>query len=387
MDTAKKLTDFYEALEGPMERLVERCNNAGDLLNNTEEVIAAEAALEKLHRARLSTPAAANANFDALERAAFEAAGVADAAALHQASAPEPEPVALTDEREAFEARFAHLKRYPEVTPEVRQWMWSAWEARAASQPQTTANSVIAAAARALPEEVKELLRVGGGLTTFLGEQQCASSVIRKGLVEDVQRWEKALRDFYAWLRAALAASQPAPVEAQAVPEDPMDWRLPCDVTVGHGTMRKGVALRTLVMRMKVLYEMATGRNADEVAAGRLTIDQEAELKMFRDAAARGFKFEKDSHDYLSLHNGPGRLMQATQMLVRTTSPAPSESEALKAAMWDHCMDLGTRDFAICKRVGATGACWEPIKTSGPVEAAVARNAALSASGQKGEPT
>ncbi len=47
---------------------------------------------------------------------------------------------------------------------------------------------------------------------------------------------------------------------------DPMDWPLPCDVTVGHGTMRKRVALRTLVLRMKVLYEMVTGRNADEVA-------------------------------------------------------------------------------------------------------------------------
>ena len=49
-------------------------------------------------------------------------------------------------------------------------------------------------------------------------------------------------------------------------PADPMDWPLPCDVTVGHGTMCKGVSLRTLVARMKVLYEMATGNNADEVA-------------------------------------------------------------------------------------------------------------------------
>jgi hypothetical protein len=41
------------------------------------------------------------------------------------------------------------------------------------------------------------------------------------------------------------------------VPEDPMDWRLPCSVTVGHGTIGKGCKLRTLVMRMQVLYEMA----------------------------------------------------------------------------------------------------------------------------------
>ena len=59
------------------------------------------------------------------------------------------------------------------------------------------------------------------------------------------------------------AAPSPAPV---AQPGDPMDWPLPCDVTVGHGTMRKGVKLSTLVRRMKVLYKMATGLDADEVA-------------------------------------------------------------------------------------------------------------------------
>ncbi|SFB50782.1 hypothetical protein [Delftia tsuruhatensis] len=49
--------------------------------------------------------------------------------------------------------------------------------------------------------------------------------------------------------RAALAAP--------AVPEDPMDWPLPCDVTVGHGTIRKGCKLRTLVLRMQALYNLA----------------------------------------------------------------------------------------------------------------------------------
>jgi hypothetical protein len=55
------------------------------------------------------------------------------------------------------------------------------------------------------------------------------------------------------------ASSMPPAADAQ----DPMDWPLPCDVVVGHGPMRKGVRLGTLVSRMKVLYEMATGRNAD----------------------------------------------------------------------------------------------------------------------------
>lgn len=54
---------------------------------------------------------------------------------------------------------------------------------------------------------------------------------------------------------------------AEGAPADPMDWPLPCDVTVGHGTMRKGVKLRTLVLGMKDLYQRATGNDADEVAA------------------------------------------------------------------------------------------------------------------------
>ena len=62
-----------------------------------------------------------------------------------------------------------------------------------------------------------------------------------------------------------LAAAPAHP--AEGVPADPMDWPLPCDVTVGGGTMRKGVTLRTLVLRMKGLYQMATGNDADEVAA------------------------------------------------------------------------------------------------------------------------
>lgn len=74
-------------------------------------------------------------------------------------------------------------------------------------------------------------------------------------------------------MHASYAAIQAL---AHAAPADPMDWPLPCDVTVGHGTMRKGVALRTLVLRMKGLYKMATGNDADEVAAR--TPEQRAEL-------------------------------------------------------------------------------------------------------------
>ena len=40
-----------------------------------------------------------------------------------------------------------------------------------------------------------------------------------------------------------------------------------------------------------------------------------------------------------------------------------------------YVMDWNTKDFAICKRVGATGQCWEPIKTTGPIEAAMSAQA------------
>lgn len=46
---------------------------------------------------------------------------------------------------------------------------------------------------------------------------------------------------------------------AVAAPADPMDWPLPCDVTVGAGTHKKGVRLRSLVAHMNVLHKMALG--------------------------------------------------------------------------------------------------------------------------------
>lgn len=40
-------------------------------------------------------------------------------------------------------------------------------------------------------------------------------------------------------------------------PENPLDMPLPCDVKVGHGTIKKGCKLSTLVLRMNVLYDLA----------------------------------------------------------------------------------------------------------------------------------
>jgi hypothetical protein len=67
-----------------------------------------------------------------------------------------------------------------------------------------------------------------------------------------------------------------APVAQAAADVDLLDMPLPCDVVIGHGTHGKGTSLRSLVSRMKTLYEMATGANADEVA-GR-TPEQRAAL-------------------------------------------------------------------------------------------------------------
>lgn len=38
---------------------------------------------------------------------------------------------------------------------------------------------------------------------------------------------------------------------------DPLDWPLPCDIEVGGATMRRGMPLRTLAARVKVLHAMA----------------------------------------------------------------------------------------------------------------------------------
>lgn len=67
-------------------------------------------------------------------------------------------------------------------------------------------------------------------------------------------------------LRAAAQVAAPA-----AVPADPLDTPLPCDITVGAGTMRAGVPLRTLVARMKVWHDMAMESPlAQRAAAGPL---------------------------------------------------------------------------------------------------------------------
>jgi hypothetical protein len=60
-----------------------------------------------------------------------------------------------------------------------------------------------------------------------------------------------------------------------------------------------------------------------------------------------------------------------------TTPPAAvapvalTDEQRANAARWEFAMDWGTKDFAVCKRVGDTGQCWAPIKSSGPIDAAI----------------
>lgn len=54
---------------------------------------------------------------------------------------------------------------------------------------------------------------------------------------------------------SSVVASVPSTVSA--VPADPMDWPLPCDVKVGAGTNKKGTSLRALITRMQILHDAA----------------------------------------------------------------------------------------------------------------------------------
>lgn len=51
----------------------------------------------------------------------------------------------------------------------------------------------------------------------------------------------------------------------ELVPSNPLDMRLPCDITVGHGTIGKGCKLSTLVARMKILHKIAMENHPENV--------------------------------------------------------------------------------------------------------------------------
>lgn len=60
------------------------------------------------------------------------------------------------------------------------------------------------------------------------------------------------------WSIGAFTIWCAAKREASTESADPMDWPLPCDVTVGAGTNKKGTSLRALVARMQMLHRAAS---------------------------------------------------------------------------------------------------------------------------------
>lgn len=50
------------------------------------------------------------------------------------------------------------------------------------------------------------------------------------------------------------------------------------------------------------------------------------------------------------------------------TRAAQQSQDREDAERWRYATDWSNKDFAICKRVGDYGVCWEPIKTNGPID-------------------
>lgn len=131
-----------------------------------------------------------------------------------------------------------------------------------------------------------------------------------------------------------------------AEPTDPMDWPLPCDVTVGHGTMRKGVKLRTLVARMKVLYEMATGENADAVAA-RTPAERSILLDQFLAAAAEaGVTHLSAQHAAQPVAQEPAKAFDAEGFRAWVAKNLPDDTIIGKSAWWADHLTAWAKRFA-----------------------------------------
>ena len=73
-------------------------------------------------------------------------------------------------------------------------------------------------------------------------------TVMKQALEALEESHPDAYRNVITSLRQAIA---------DADRQEPMKLPLPCDIKVGHVTIRKGVALSVLVARMQVLYDMA----------------------------------------------------------------------------------------------------------------------------------
>lgn len=127
-------------------------------------------------------------------------------------------------------------------------------------------------------------------------------------------------------------------------PVDPMDWPLPCDVTVGAGTIKKGCKLSTLVVRMKVLHEMAM-KTVPSQQAGK---DVEIILKFLDKVAAEQLRIlrldPKESaiqRNYLNVMRVVGEMRKFIDTeAAMQASPAQAEFQgALHSGLGQDCVD------------------------------------------------
>lgn len=182
---------------------------------------------------------------------------------LASRSLPTEAAGSVPDERAKFQAHFmaegweAHsFERYNIYDPADERGykcrhvsdMWDGWNARAllAAQPVPSKEAVSDLDAAKRLRLIASKLGLSGAVPESDADLWgCAFSVL--GMIR--HELDKML--------PAKEAPSAEPVGDEPAYDDPMDWPLPCDVRVGHGTIRKGCKLRTLVTRMKVLYDLA----------------------------------------------------------------------------------------------------------------------------------
>lgn len=65
--------------------------------------------------------------------------------------------------------------------------------------------------------------------------------------------------DARPWKPASAPPPKPASTSPSSHLQDPLDLPLPCDISAGHVTFRKGVHFRSVALRMQALYDLAVG--------------------------------------------------------------------------------------------------------------------------------
>lgn len=212
------------------------------------------------------------------------------------------------------------------------------------------------------------------------------------GLLED--------DDFKAWnRRAALSATQPAQAAqpVQVVPPELDVRRIMLDIVPGDGdglevyaknvddVVTKLTKMGERIENLEGAHTAAVAQGAGEVVAWSDDDDNEllhvigmlervqvgetvtASDRLY-DSSVRPRRMTiKDAQSLV------GPCVNILRKLHKKLCAQPAAcADVLDAKRWRYAMDWDTKDFAVCRRVGATGTCWEPIKTDGPIDAAIA---------------